>query len=114
MYEELLKNGHSSGDNLLGFVIDVEAYLEDREVFTNIKVDSTQDIESLIVATCKYNHPLTEKEVSKIFEEIWENDLRYQEFEKHSIEVSDGKVIFYFCTTSGALGVTGKITANRT
>ena len=111
MYAKFLKNGHSSGDNLLGFVIDVETYLEDSDNFFDVTVNSTKNVESLIVATCKYNDKLSEDEVAKELKNLWEFDLRYTEFEKHEDIISEGKVVLHFCSTSGSLGVTGKITA---
>ncbi len=109
LFKAYLKNGVSTGDNLLGFEIDIESYLEMSETFKGIRVSRTGDTNCLIVAKCKYASTTTPDEVAKELEEIWMDSLRYQEFEKHVCKIQERTVVFYFCTTSDHLGVTGKI-----
>lgn len=111
MYADLIKNNQSSGYDLQGFCIDVEAFLEDGEMLSDIKVEITDDVNALLLATCNYNKNFSQSEIINEIEKIWLESLRYQEFEIHSHEILDGKINFYFCTKSGPLGVTGKITA---
>lgn len=113
MYEEYLTSV-SSGDNLLGFVMDIEIHLESSGVFENVKVGSTEDLSCLINASCTVSKKYSQIEVKNYFIDLWENQLRYQEFEKHQCKIEDKKVVLYFCTTNSGLGVTGKITANCT
>lgn len=114
MYGELIKGKQSSGDNLLGFVLDMEAYLEESDYFTSVVVDSASESESLINARCQYSNSIEKNQIITELKDIWESYLRYQEFEKHSVEIDGDNVVFHFCTTSGGLGVTGKITAKAT
>ncbi len=113
MYEEFLTSV-SSGDNLLGFVMDIEIHLESSGIFENVKVASTEDLSCLINASCTYSNNHSQNEIKNYFIELWENQLMYQEFEKHQCEIEGNKVVLSFCTTSGGLGVTGKITASCT
>lgn len=113
MYEEYLTSV-SSGDNLLGFVMDIEIHLESSGVFENVKVESAEDLSCLINASCTFSKNHSQSEVKNYFIELWENQLRYQDFEKHKCEIEGKKVVLYFCTTNSGLGVTGKITANCT
>ncbi len=111
MFSKYLKNGISTGDNVLGFELDIEAYLDDSELIDSCTVSSNSEKECMIVAVCSYSQKHSEASVANNLKNIWMNCLRYQEFEKHSCEISKGKVVLHFCTVSGPLGVTGKIEA---
>ena len=111
MYGKLIQNNRSNGDNLLGFLIDTEHYLEDSEYFSKVKVKTTSELDSLIVATCIYEKKIPHEKVVSELSNIWINYLRYNEFEKHKIEFENSSIVLFFCTISGSLGVTGKIIA---
>lgn len=113
MYSNHLKNGNSVGDDLLGFLIDLEYAIESIEGVTNLEACTSSDKENLLIASCNFSMKISERQMAKKFEEVWKEELRYREFEIHSSNISDGLVIFYFCTTSGSLGVTGKIVARH-
>jgi hypothetical protein len=114
MYKKFLKNGRSRGDDLLGFLIDLEYYLEDIEGVSNVVTKSTDDENNLLVASFTYGTQFSEDDIAKRIEQTWLEDLRYQEFEIHEAVVSHRKVVFHFCTVSSPIGVTGKIVANGT
>ncbi|MBF7074618.1 hypothetical protein ISG33_14525 [Glaciecola sp. MH2013] len=114
MYKEFLKNGKSEGDNLLGFLFDLEYYLEELEGVSNVSVRSTDDEENLLVASFKFAHDISEKEMADRLKNTWLDCLSYASFEKHSFVLSQRKVEFYFCTISSPIGVTGKIVGNGT
>jgi len=114
VFAKYLVNGISYGDDLRGFEIDIEAFLDESEILSNANVISSSDAQCMIKASCRFSDNFTEKEVVLELKEIWLDYLRYQEFERHTCEISAGKVVFHFCTTSGSLGVSGKIIATRT
>lgn len=113
MYGEYLTS-ISAGDNLLGIVMDIEIHLEMSDIFENVKVASTDDMNCLIEATCTFSRNNNEEEIKNYFIELWKNQLRYQEFEKHHCKIEDKKIVLYFFTSTTGLGVTGKITASCT
>ena len=112
MFGKYLNGQKSSGDNLRGFEIDIEAFLDESDVLSDAWVTSGEDEDCMITATCNYSDISSEKEIASELEEIWLEYLRYSEFEKHAFEISSGKVTLYFCTKSGPLGVSGKIVAS--
>jgi len=110
MYEKYLTDV-SYGDNLLGFLMDIEIHLESSGIFENVKVTSSEDVNCLINASCTFSKNHSQSEVENHLIKLWKNKLRYQEFEKHRFELESNKVVLYFCTVSSGLGVTGKIIA---
>ena len=114
MFENYLKSSRSEGDNLLGFIIDLEYFLEDIEGMSSVAVHSTDDGACMLIANCSFNRDIGEDVLAKKLKQTWTEYLRYSEFEIHKTEISNGKVIFHFCTKSGPLGVTGKVVAHGT
>lgn len=101
----------SSGDNLLGFVLDIEAHLEISDLFENVEVSSTDDINYLIEASCTSSKNSDPSEIKDYLIDLWLNQLRYQELEKHHCKIENENVVLYFFTSATGLGVTGRITA---
>lgn len=112
--EKLEEHFISSGDDLLGFLIDIDAYLEDTGIFRNVKVVRTGNPKRSLLATCELI-PGSDKAqgVADILENVWLEELCYKHWENHVVQIHPDKVALFFITTSGdepdALCVTGKI-----
>ncbi len=105
----------STGDNLLGFQIDIDyGLLEYRDIFEDADVKETGEPRCALLATTNVkDETLTADYVAKMLEELWLKSLRYQHWEAHSIEKLKDQLVLRFVTTSGDtrndLCVTGKI-----
>ncbi len=103
----------SSGDNLLGFEMDVVAYLESEIVlFENVHAERTGNNRKAIVVTAEVRNSKPD-EVAAELEHIWVTKLRYRHWEQHVIAVNPTSVRLSFATTTGRstsdLLVTGEI-----
>lgn len=109
----LEKTPISTNDNLLGFKLDIEAYLEQQEIFTNIKIDQKQDPRCALVTTCHISVPtLTKEDAARVLEMIWLQRIRYSSYESHFIDIQAGQLSLRFISLSRfyPLCVTGIIT----
>ncbi len=105
----------STGDNLLGFRMDMDyILLASRDILCDVEVQETGDAKCLLIATARVIEPdLPADYVAKRLVEMWLGNLRYRGWEAHSIEKQNDCVILRFVTTSGYtpddICVTGKI-----
>ncbi len=112
--EKLLSSAKpSSGDNLLGFEMDIVAYLEGEPVhFENVRAERTGNIRKAIVATAEVRNAKPDG-VAAVLEHIWLSKLRYRHWEQHEIVIDAFSVRLSFATTTGRsksdLFVTGEI-----
>ncbi len=99
----------NTGDNLLGFEIDMEHYLDDSDLFKSVSINRPDSNECMLQAICKVKSNIEIEDLKKQIEMIWLNYLRYSEFEDHEI-IADEKVIkLSFVTIASGLGVIGEI-----
>ena len=111
-YSQYLIYGQSQGDNLLGFAIDVNAYVCDEEVCFFVSEEQLDNPDCMLVLHCQFAKQANIQFMADYLREKWLKYIRYSEFEKHYIEWVDGELHFYYVTRSSlGLGVTGKIVA---
>ena len=114
--EALARVPASTGDNLLGFQIDLDAYLSSDGVgMSNVEVTQSGDPRCALVATCVAAPGLTAEDLSEVLVEVWLNKLSYNCWEVHEVIVSGREVRLCFVTVTGWAGgdicVTGEIKA---
>ena len=97
----LRKTPISSGDNLLGFRIDVDHYLEDSGYFQNIHFEDSIDPRFAIIARCRISDPFASmRDIARILENMWLEDLQYSCSEFYSMNISEKMVSLRFVTTT--------------
>lgn len=104
----------SSGDNLLGFDIDLFYALMKSMCFSHITTRRTGDPRAMIVATCrlkpKYRATIT---LPDALITLWENDIGYRTAKAYDVQYDGKKLFFRFATRMGFaptdLCVTGSI-----
>lgn len=99
----------NTGDALLGFQIDLDAYLEDSELFEWIEVKRTGDDDCMLSAKCKLKADIPLTQAAEEVCRIWECDLRYSKFAEHSLEKTPNGFFLHFVTMAPGLGVVGLI-----
>lgn len=104
----------SSGDNLLGFDIDLCYALIHANYFSHIRTKRTGDQRNMIVATCrlklKYKKNL---QIEETLLKLWQEQVAYYYFKAHDIQQDRDHITLRFVTLSGNtskdLCVTGSI-----
>ena len=76
----------NTGDNLLGFQIDMDAYLEESDLFEWIDVKRTGNDNCMLAAKCKLKADISIARAREDVCRIWEGSLRYSNFAEHSLE----------------------------
>ena len=104
--------------NLIGFKMDIDAYLEQQAIFRQVRVKRTGDPACALLATCCVaDQTVSGEDIAQVLERVWQHDLRYAHWEAHQITVAEMHVELRFITTSGEsahdLCVTGKIIVSR-
>ncbi len=107
----------STGDNLLGFEIDLVQGLERSGQFTGVTIKRTDQRTCKLIATCTTTNSDTAT-VATSLQRIWKEQLCYEHFEAHDVQQATNSVILRFVTRSGDhaedLCVTGEIIASGT
>lgn len=110
-YSQYLTTGISTGDNLLGFEIDMNAHIccigIDDVHF--IEQERTDDKNCMLILRCRFPDEYNYHQIADFIEDKWLNKLCYRAFEKHHFEQVGNELIFYYITRSEGLGVTGKV-----
>ena len=105
---------HSSGDNLLGFDIDLCYALMKATYFSHIKTQLTGDARSMIIATCRLK-PKYKKALAfpNILITLWQEEVAYAAFNAYEVQRNGSILTLRFVTLSGPtstdLCVTGSI-----
>ncbi|MGP5063222.1 hypothetical protein ACTXIZ_03420 [Psychrobacter celer] len=114
-YSQFLIYGQSTGDDLLGFEIDVNVSfccMENSVGCDFLDQERHDDTNCMLTLRCKFANNVSYQQVADYLEKQWLQHVCYREFEKHHIEVVNDQLIFYYVTRSSrGLGVTGKIVA---
>ncbi len=98
----LRKTPISSGENLLGFPIDVDHYLEDSGYFQDIHFEDSIDPRFAIIVRCRVSDPSAPmRDIARILENIWLEDLQYSYSKSHSMNISEKMVSLRFLTITG-------------
>lgn len=112
----LRRHRASRGDNLFGFMEDVDHYLGQTDRFTRIDVRKTGNPHCAIKAIYQFSKDANTEDIGRLLETVWVNDLRYGRYvtgdEWHEVNVETNRVTLAFVAVSG-LCVTGEIVAER-
>jgi hypothetical protein len=103
-----------SGDNLSGFLIDIEYALLESDMFKTVKVSSTEDRECLINAHAVISPEIaTIQDLNILLYKVW-GRLRYLHFDASSCQWYKEAMFFRFITVSSKYRyfVSGRIIAD--
>jgi hypothetical protein len=105
----------SRGTDREGVRTRLQELLEDSGLFEEVEVESTDDVDQLVIALCTFAPPTTEASVAAGLERIWSDRLRHPFWEAHATLVEDGHVELGAATRAGQLGhyVTVHLVAQR-
>lgn len=103
----------SDGPNLDGMSIDFDAYLFMAELFENVAVHRTGDLDCMLTASCRVGPGGTRTAVGEALVNIWQDKLRYHYRAAHRLRQDDFGVYLDVATLTGDGGifVTGLIEA---
>lgn len=73
-------------------------------LFEDVEVDSTEDVDNLVIAMCTFPPQLTEAQVAARLEQLWEDRLRYPFWEAHTLLVNNDQVELEAASRTGASG----------
>lgn len=107
----------SPGGDLDGMLADITAALGRSGLFTAPLVTKTGGQEHLVEARCALIGNGTDAaQVASELERIWQDELRYDDFEAHAVLITDDSIILDFLTIAVAprLYVTGLVVVDNT
>jgi hypothetical protein len=110
--QEIMASGTpSTGDDLLGMVIDFEEYLPRCPVLATVKVTQTYNQDALIVTNCVAEQGASPEAVAEQLADVWQRNLRYHYREAHQLRQTPTTVELEFVTQidEQAFYVTGTI-----
>jgi hypothetical protein len=102
-----------TGEDLMEFCKDLDAFLDDPELFGSLEVFQTYEPDCMVIASCQIQSGVSIDRAKERVQEIWEDKLRFPGFAKHSIEDVPGGFIFHFVTLSEQLAVVGRIECSK-
>lgn len=73
-------------------------------VFTDIEVESTDNPDGLVIAMCKFPHDLSEADVARTMQAMWEEQVRYPFWAAYSLIVEPEIVELEGATRNSADG----------
>ncbi len=62
------------------------------DVFDEVEVGSTEDLDNLVIAMCTFPADLSEAQVAQRLEQVWEDRLRFEFWAAHTTLVDSGQV----------------------
>lgn len=87
----------TSGDNLLGMVVDVDYCLEESPLFSDFDVSTERDSDSIVSAICKVTYPgsdyVSDQAIIDELEQLWTGFVAYGHFEAHTIQVTGRDIV---------------------
>jgi hypothetical protein len=101
----------NTGDDLVGFHIDLEAYLSEGEpeVFASVETSMPNKPDCMLRAVCDLQPGTALEAAERFVRDTWLTSLRYAYFEAHLVEPTPAGFIFRFVTMAPQLGVIGEI-----
>ena len=72
--------------------------------FDDVEVDRTENLDHLVVAMCTFDPSLTEHEVARRLEDVWNGRLRYGFWAAHSMLLDEDQVELQGATLSSLGG----------
>ena len=82
----------------------LETALASVGLFSDVEVGYTDDVDNLVIAMCTFPEDLSETEVARRLELLWEDRLRYGFWEAHATLVDSGQVELEAATRNGQNG----------
>jgi hypothetical protein len=107
------RNRLSAGDDLLGFVLDSEVYLERQDAFLSAEVKRSEDVLSIVNAAIVLKPSVSSlQDVSRAIKAAWA-EVSYHAFQATSLRWYEEATVFRFITgdADAGLGVTGTFIA---
>lgn len=102
----------SPGGDLDGMLVDIRQALDRTGIFADVTTHKTGSRAHLIEVRCRRTTPeiTTQRAVSELLR-AWSEDLRYDDFEGHTVEITETAIVLDFLTGSNAarLYVTGMV-----
>jgi hypothetical protein len=78
--------------------------LRDSGLFEDVEVDATRDPNQLVIGLCHYRDGVTEQDVARYLERVWNDRLRYPLWEAHTVLVDTDHVEFEAATRKSTTG----------
>jgi hypothetical protein len=93
----------------------VRETLLDSGLFEDVEVGHTEDVDSLVIALCRFRPFYTERDVAERLEEIWSDRVRYPFWARHAVLTDDDQVELEGASRVGPYGhyVTVHVVAQR-
>lgn len=91
-------------EELRGVAARLQQSLMETGLFEEVEVDSTENLDNLVIAMCKFPAQASHAQVAARLERLWEDRLRYQFWEAHSMIVHDDQVELQGATRTGTEG----------
>ena len=63
-------------------------------LFVEVEVERTDDPDRFVIAMCEFNPDLSDDDVARLLERMWQDKLRYPYWEAHAFKVENGHVEF--------------------
>ena len=73
-------------------------------LFSDVEVGYTDDVDNLVIAMCTFPEGMTEREVARRLEMLWEDRVRYGFWEAHALLVDSDQVELQAATRTGTDG----------
>lgn len=73
-------------------------------LFAGVEVEHTEDPDKLVIAMCRFRPELSEDDVARHLETLWQDRIRYPFWEAHAFRVENGHVEFEAATRLSSAG----------
>ncbi len=83
---------------------DLRAALASVDIFDEVEVECTDDLDHLVIAMFTYPEQLSRDEVARRLEQMWEDRLRYPFWEAHTVLVDKAQIEFEGATRTSSTG----------
>jgi hypothetical protein len=67
-------------------------------LFAGVEVENTENPDELVIAMCRFRPEVSEQDVARHLESMWDNRVRYPFWEAHAFRVANGHVEFEAAT----------------
>lgn len=93
-----------TGDAVASMAKSLRTMLLESQVFEEVEVEHTDDLDRLVVALCTFRPYFNEADVARYLERMWNDRLRYPFWEAHATFTDRGHVEFEAATRAGSGG----------
>ena len=91
-------------DELRTIAAQLQRSLMESGLFAEVEVDATDNVDNLVIAMCTFPPEASHAQVAARLERLWEDRLRYQFWEAHSMIVHDDQVELQGATRTSTEG----------